>query len=57
MENNINKIIWFSGLSGSGKSTLANILIKKLRKKKFSYKLLDGDQFRKNKNQSKLGYS
>lgn len=50
MENNINKIIWFSGLSGSGKSTLANILIKKLKKKKFSYKLLDGDQFRKNKN-------
>lgn len=50
MDNNNNKIIWFSGLSGSGKSTLANILIKKLKKKKFNCKLIDGDQFRKKKN-------
>ena len=45
----INKIIWFTGLSGSGKSTLANSLLKSLNKKKFKCKIIDGDQFRKEK--------
>ncbi len=44
-----NKIIWFTGLSGAGKSTLANTLLKSLNKKKFKCKIIDGDQFRKEK--------
>lgn len=41
------KIIWFTGLSGAGKTTLANIISKKLKKKKFKVKKIDGDLFRK----------
>ena len=45
------KIIWFTGLSGSGKTTLSRELNKKLIKKKFKTKIIDGDLFRKkNKN-------
>ena len=44
-----NKIIWFTGLSGSGKSTLANNLLKSFNKTKFKCKIIDGDQFRKEK--------
>ena len=42
-----NKILWFTGLSGAGKTTLANIISKKLKKKKFKVKKIDGDLFRK----------
>ena len=42
----LNKIIWFTGLSGTGKSTLAEKLIKKLKKKNYKVKLIDGDIFR-----------
>ncbi len=41
------KIIWFTGLSGSGKTTLSNYIAKKLIKKKFKIKKIDGDLFRK----------
>jgi adenylylsulfate kinase len=41
------KILWFTGLSGAGKTTLANIIFKKLKKKKFRVKKIDGDLFRK----------
>lgn len=41
------KIIWFTGLSGSGKTTLSNYLTKKLKKKNFKIKKIDGDIFRK----------
>mgnify|MGYP001352271020 CR=1 FL=1 len=41
------KILWFTGLSGAGKTTLANIISKKLKKKKFKVKKIDGDLFRK----------
>jgi len=44
-----NKILWFTGLSGAGKTTLANIISKKLKKKKFKVKKIDGDLFRKKK--------
>ncbi len=44
------KILWFTGLSGTGKSTLANILSSKLSKLKFKVKVIDGDNFRKKKN-------
>tara|TARA_B100000482_G_C12567829_1_gene282714 strand:+ start:88 stop:606 length:519 start_codon:yes stop_codon:yes gene_type:complete len=44
------KILWFTGLSGTGKSTLANILSSKLSKVKFKVKVIDGDNFRKKKN-------
>ena len=45
------KIIWFTGLSGSGKTTLSREINKKLIKKKFKTKIIDGDLFRKkNKN-------
>ena len=37
---------WFTGLSGSGKSTLAIELEKKLHKKGYLIKLLDGDNVR-----------
>ena len=36
-------------LSGSGKTTLSIYISKKLKKKKFKVKLVDGDIFRKNK--------
>ena len=42
-----NKILWFTGLSGAGKTTLANIISKKLKKKKFKVRKIDGDLFRK----------
>ena len=41
------KIVWFTGLSGSGKTTLSNCVYKKLKKKKFRVKKIDGDLFRK----------
>ena len=41
------KIVWFTGLSGSGKTTLSNYISKKLNKKKFRIKKIDGDTFRK----------
>ena len=41
------KIIWLTGLSGSGKTTLSNYLAKKLSKKKYKVKKIDGDVFRK----------
>ncbi len=45
------KIIWLTGLSGSGKTTLSNYISKKLVKKNFKIKKIDGDIFRKkNKN-------
>ena len=46
------KIIWLTGLSGSGKTTLSNYISKKLRKKNFKIKKIDGDIFRK-KNKTK----
>tara|TARA_B100000963_G_C22565470_1_gene643450 strand:+ start:185 stop:694 length:510 start_codon:yes stop_codon:yes gene_type:complete len=41
------KVIWFTGLSGSGKTTLAKEIKKKLKKKNYKIKLIDGDIFRK----------
>lgn len=41
------KIVWFTGLSGSGKTTLSNYISKKLLKKKYKIKKIDGDIFRK----------
>ena len=43
------KIIWLTGLSGSGKTTLSQIILKKLLKKKYKVKNIDGDIFRKKK--------
>ena len=43
------KIIWFTGLSGSGKTTLAKLISKKLKKRKYKVKEIDGDVFRKKK--------
>tara|TARA_Y100001958_G_C21120445_1_gene464718 strand:- start:227 stop:739 length:513 start_codon:yes stop_codon:yes gene_type:complete len=50
------KIIWLSGLSGSGKTTISKLLFKKLKKKKFKVKIVDGDDFRK-KTRSKNNFS
>ena len=47
------KIIWFTGLSGSGKTTLANIFYKSIKRKKLKVKKIDGDIFRKKKNNLK----
>ncbi len=45
------RIIWLTGLSGSGKTTIAKKIQKKLKKKNFRIKRVDGDTFRKkNKN-------
>ena len=44
------KIIWFTGLSGAGKTTLSKILFKTLKSKKYKVKRIDGDLFRKKKN-------
>ena len=44
------KIVWFTGLSGAGKTTLSNFISKKLKKKNFKVKRLDGDLFRKKNN-------
>ena len=41
------KVIWFTGLSGSGKTTLAKEIKKRLKKKNYKIKLIDGDIFRK----------
>ena len=44
------KIVWLTGLSGSGKTTLSNtIKIKLLKKNKYKILLIDGDIFRKKK--------
>ena len=49
-----NKIIWFTGLSGAGKTTLANLIEKKLKKKLFKVKRIDGDLFKKKNNSKKF---
>lgn len=56
LKNEQSRIIWFTGLSGSGKSTLSNNLFKRLKKKKFKIKKIDGDTFRK-KNKTKKNFS
>lgn len=48
------KIVWFTGLSGAGKTTLSNYISKKLKKKKYQIKRLDGDLFRKKNNTNKF---
>ena len=48
------KIVWFTGLSGSGKTTLSFFISKKLKKKKFKVKIIDGDIFRKKNNTNKF---
>ena len=48
------KIVWFTGLSGSGKTTLSNYIEKKLSKKNFKIKKIDGDIFRKKNKQKKF---
>ena len=48
------KIIWFTGLSGSGKTTLSNYISKKLKKKNFLIKKIDGDIFRKKNKTAKF---
>ncbi len=48
------KIVWFTGLSGAGKTTLSNHITKKLRKKNYRVKRLDGDLFRKKNNNKKF---
>lgn len=48
------KIIWLTGLSGSGKSTISNYIKKKLRKKNFKVKKIDGDIFRKKNKTTKF---
>ena len=42
------KIVWFTGLSGTGKTTLSKLLDEKL-KINYSTKLIDGDNFRRQK--------
>jgi len=49
-------VLWFTGLSGSGKSTIAAGVSKKLRKKNYSVKILDGDEIR-NSIHVNLGFS
>lgn len=49
-------VFWFYGLSGSGKSTLANALERKLAKRGFVTKILDGDNIRSRLN-ADLGFS
>jgi|TARA_B110000037_G_scaffold31900_1_gene38354 adenylylsulfate kinase-like enzyme len=44
------KILWFTGLSGTGKTTLAKILSSNLSKLNHKVKIIDGDDFRKKKN-------
>ena len=51
------KILWFTGLSGVGKTTLANLIAKKLKKKMFKVKKIDGDLFRKKNNVKKFNRS
>lgn len=48
------KIVWFTGLSGSGKTTLASHIYKKLKKKKYKIKIVDGDIFRKKNSVNKF---
>ena len=48
------KIIWLTGLSGSGKTTISNHITKKLRKKNFKVKKIDGDIFRKKNKTTKF---
>ena len=48
------KIVWFTGLSGSGKTTLSNYIAKRLYKKKFKIKKIDGDIFRKKNKEKKF---
>ena len=50
------KIIWFTGLSGSGKTTLAKLITKKLTKRKYKVKGIDGDIFRK-KNKTRNSFT
>ena len=52
----IAEVMWFTGLSGSGKSTLSNKIYKKLKRKGFKIKKIDGDSFRK-KNKSSKNFS
>ena len=54
MQNMKSKIVWFTGLSGSGKTTLSFFISKKLKKKKFKVKIIDGDIFRKKNNTNKF---
>tara|TARA_B100000965_G_scaffold406174_1_gene443705 strand:+ start:1655 stop:2164 length:510 start_codon:yes stop_codon:yes gene_type:complete len=46
-------IIWFTGLSGSGKTTLTYKLYK-IFKKKIKVKIIDGDNFRRQKKNKKF---
>ena len=48
------KIIWLTGLSGSGKTTISNNITKKLRKKNFKVKKIDGDIFKKKNKTTKF---
>lgn len=48
--------VWFTGLSGAGKSTLAERLAARLRERRGSVELLDGDVVRTNLSQG-LGFS
>lgn len=48
--------LWLTGLSGSGKSTLAIALERKLQKRGFLCKILDGDNIRSGINKN-LGFS
>lgn len=51
-----NKVLWFTGLSGSGKTTIAKSLSKKLIKKNYNVKILDGDEIRESIH-TDLGFS
>jgi len=42
----IRKVLWLTGLSGSGKTTIATSISKKLIKKNYKVKILDGDEIR-----------
>jgi len=42
----IRKVLWLTGLSGSGKTTIATSISKKLIKKNYKVKILDGDKIR-----------
>ncbi len=50
------KVLWFTGLSGAGKTTLALALEKKLFKRGFYVKVLDGDNIRSGINNN-LGFT
>jgi len=43
-------IIWFTGISGTGKTTLSKMLYDYLKSKGLKILIIDGDQYRKDKN-------